>query len=194
MLAVIASAVACTKPIEERLLSDDATTRTAALADVKARSESARRELVPVLVAKIDTTRRVASPDKKEDLGAALSQQAQNARAAQVVRERALAGLAAVGAPAVPPLVDVVSDSKQRPWVRADVAATLGEMGEVAKSAAAPALQNAFTETRDERLKLHAAAALILFGHRDQPYTDEIDRCRTKCDDELKAYITKMNL
>lgn len=192
-LATLAVALSgCTK-LEDRILSDEDATRTSALSEVRSASESSRRSLVPPLIAKIDTTRRVGTPDNKEDLGPALVQQAESTLRAQTIRERALAGLAAIGEPSVAPLADLVADRTQRPWVRADIATTLGDMGDVARSAA-PALERAFAESKDERVKVHAAAALVLMGRRDAAFTEELARCHERCEKSLKDYLNRASL
>lgn len=122
---------------------------------------------------------------------------AQNTLRAQTIRERALAALAAVGAPSVPALEGVVAAPHQRPWVRADVARTLGEIGDPARQAA-PTLERVFGDAKDERLKLQTAAALVLLGRKDAAFVDEVARCRAHCDDQGKAQaaaiMAKMNL
>jgi hypothetical protein len=189
-LALVVLPTGCTK-MEERLLSDDEPTRAAALEKLKSSSESSRQELVPILIANLDAGRSVSPATTKEDLGPSLVAQAQSTLRAATVRERALAGLAAIGAPSVPALDEVLADRTQRPWVRADVARTLGEIGEPAQRAA-PTLERVFGEAKDERVKAHTAAALVLLGRKDAQFRDALVRCQTHCDDKQKAYATQV--
>lgn len=178
---------ACGPKLEQRLLDDDDATRASALEKLRGMTESERGQLVPALMEKLDTTRSVPTPADKEGIGPALIAQSQETLKAQAIRRRALAALAVVGAPSVKPLVAIVSDGHQRPWVRADVVKTLGEIGDPAKEAE-PVLERSFAETRDERLKLTSAGVLVLFGRRDAAYVDELERCRARCDGERKEY------
>jgi hypothetical protein len=190
-VALALPTTSCGPKLEQRLLAEDDATRTAALGSLKELSASKREELVPTLVGKLDTTRAVGAPGDKESIAPALGAQAEQTLEAQAIRRRALAALAVVGAPSVKPLVGVVSDANQRPWVRADVAKALGEIGEPAKEAE-PVLERAFAETRDERLKLNSAAVLVLFGRRDAAYLGELERCKARCDGERKAYADEV--
>lgn len=187
VIAVALALSACGPKLEQRLLDEDDATRAAALEKLRGMTESERGQLVPTLMEKLDTTRSVATPPDKDGIGPALIAQSQETLRAQAIRRRALAALAVVGPPSVKPLVGIASDGHQRPWVRADVVKTLGEIGDPAKEAE-PVLERAFMETRDERLKLSSAGVLVLFGRRDAAYLDELERCRARCDGERKEY------
>jgi hypothetical protein len=167
---------ACGPKMEEKLVSDDDAVRAEAIEKVKTMSESSRADLVPPLMKQLDTTKKVAAPDKKEDLVPALAAQAESTLRGQTIRRRALAGLAAVGGPAVKPMADVLDDPNQRPWVRADVAQTFGEMGSVANDAQ-PALEHAFESSKDERLRIYSAVALVMMGRRDTSFVEALRTC-----------------
>jgi len=186
---LVALVAGCAK-LDERLLSDDDSTRVSAIEKVKGLDDDAKASLVRDLTPKLDTGHRM-SADSREDLSRALPAQANDALRAQTIRQRALAGMVATGKSAVPTLRDVVQDPKQRAWVRADAAQALGEIGPAA-SDATPTLEQAFDGAKDERLRVSAAGALVRFGRRDSAYVDELHRCSARCDTAAKAHARQV--
>ena len=189
-------AVGCT-PVDQQLLSDDAAAREKGLKAVERMSAPARKALLPVLMAQLDPEHPVEHPATFDQIAPAMLATAQATLRTQELRQRALLGLRAIGVQSVPALNELLLDSKQRAWVRKDVAMTLADMGPLAVGAS-PGLHRAFDDMKANpdsaaaNLKACAAAALIVLGEREDAFFDELTRCQRYCDEDVRPYAARV--
>jgi HEAT repeat protein len=144
--------------LESRLLSDDDARRAAALKRVAELSDSRREKLVPPM---IDALK---NPDSR-------------------IATRAVKALAAVGEPAIQPLIQLAADRDA--FVRACAASALGQMGPSAR-AAVPMLANGVKDSHPV-VRIASIEALTAIGDTSPPVADSFKIAEADPDSEVRA-------